>query len=85
MSDPRVCHHGGLRRSCEACDLAERLDTALRLLRAVLDEGSAWDDYNECRYCGNRYAQKHAAGCEWIAAHAFIESEPLTRAGAQTP
>ena len=28
MSDERVCLHGGLRRQCEACDLAERLDAA---------------------------------------------------------
>lgn len=24
-----VCKHGGLRRMCETCDLAERLDTAV--------------------------------------------------------
>lgn len=43
MADPRVCHHGGLRRQCEACDLAERLDAAVRLLRAMLDKRQQWD------------------------------------------
>lgn len=43
MSDPRVCHHGGLRRQCEACDLAERLDAAVRLLREMLDKRPQWD------------------------------------------
>lgn len=33
MDDPRVCHHGGLRRQCEACDLAERLEIVERDLR----------------------------------------------------
>lgn len=43
MSDPRVCDHGGLRRQCEACDLAERLDAAVRLLREMLEKRSQWD------------------------------------------
>lgn len=37
MSDERVCVHGGLRRQCEACDLAERLEIAER------DLAMAWN------------------------------------------
>lgn len=32
LEDPRVCFHGGLRRACEICDLADRLETAEALL-----------------------------------------------------
>ena len=75
MSDERVCHHGGLRRQCEACDLAERLAIAVHLLGSITNDMSAWDERMECQCCGNRYRQGHEPDCTWLAAHAFVESE----------
>ena len=71
MSDERVCLHGGLRRQCEACDLAERLETAVRLLRTIIaavdEDDVCWSSACECECSG---AVREARG--------FLATEPAS-------
>ncbi len=39
-----ICMHGGLRRQCETCDLADRLDEALARIAALEREGAQLTD-----------------------------------------
>ncbi len=53
----------------------ERSALAVKILRQIVEDGSAWDEYMECRFCGNRYCDGHDKNCPWIAAHAVVDSE----------
>lgn len=37
-----VCIHGGLRRSCEACDLADRLEAIQGLVKEQAEDEGLW-------------------------------------------
>jgi hypothetical protein len=50
---------------------------ALRLLRAWVEDGTPWDQYNECTFCGERWQnpRKHGKDCAWAAANALLATE----------
>ena len=47
---------------------------AIRLLRSWTEDGTPWDEYNECSFCGERWKNPrvHGKDCAWTAAIALL-------------
>ena len=67
MTHPGVCRHGGLRRSCETCDLAERLKQAEA-------------ERDEARYCARilEHAYQHDTRPPYIILQSIRLWPPVT-------
>lgn len=70
----------GLAEDARTTAEAEDIDAgreAIALLGKFVEEGTPWDERNECVFCGERWnPRKHDKGCAWVAANAL-----LTRCG----
>lgn len=47
---------------------------AIQLLRSWTEDGTPWDEYDECAFCGERWKNPrvHGKDCAWTAAIALL-------------